>query len=170
MRLDTIAADNANLSAGIVSVLPDRLIRMRDEMNGQPRAAHLEPSGGSQQWCWTHEREVRQCHDEDLDCTGETFTLHDPTGEAAVGHDAASSDHRELQRHMATANRSLDRVARILAKYEPVRTISDRNGIGSCSDCHRYFDGARDNRISSYKGGDPVCAACRARRDRAEVA
>src|SRR4051812_37354837 len=143
---------------------------MRDEMAGQPRAASYDNSGGSHQWCWTHERDVTMCHRVDLDCTGETFTLHDPAGEAAVGDDPASADHREFMRCIQSAQRSADRATRILAKYQPRTEDVERVAVGRCSDCPRYCDGTRGNRLTSYKGGDPVCPACRARLDRRVVA
>lgn len=74
-----------------------------DCLAGQPRAVDYDPSGKSRTpWCWTHERPVSACHRADLLCAGETIESHDPTGEAAVGHDPAAQalkdlDHLERQ-------------------------------------------------------------------------
>lgn len=166
MKVTDIAEDIAELATRIANQLPERLYAMRTEMAGQPRAARYDSGGVSHQWCWTHERDVDQCHRDDLDCTGETFVLHDPTGEAAVGYDKAQIDRDNLERHLCTAHRVLDRVVDILVCYAPARPDIPRAGVGTCCDCHRYFDG-RNGKLSVYKGTDPVCTACRARRDRA---
>lgn len=170
MKLTDIAEASAELMTAISVQLPARLLTMRGEMNGQPRAARYDHDGQSTyMWCWTHEREVRACHRDDLDCTGESFDIHDITGEAAVSHDPASNHHRELGRLLASTYKNLDRITRIMASYplpDERRVDIVRAGIGSCYDCRHYMDGTRGNRLSSYKGGDPVCSSCRARRDR----
>lgn len=166
MRLDTINDDTSELALRIGTVLTERLLAMRDEMIGQPCARDYDRDINSTQWCWVHERNVRACHRDDLGCTGETITAHDPTGEAAVANDPAREHRRLLERHLLAAHNALEQATTILTLYAPARLVIDRAGIGSCTDCHLYFDGQGGKRLSSYKGGDLVCPACRARRDR----
>lgn len=177
MKLTDIADDAAELLTRIASALPERLYAMRDAMAGQPGAQHFEPvrSQATSLWCWTHEREVHRCHAEGDNniCTGETILLADPTGEAAVRFDQARKDRAEIEKHLRAAHRAADRATTILAAYQSARAISDRAGIGECTDCHDYFDGDKGRRITAYgKDGtnDPVCTACRTRRDRRRVA
>jgi hypothetical protein len=145
MLITEIAEDVTELATRITVALPERLHAIRAEMAGQPRAARYDTGGVSHQWCWTHERDVDQCQREDLDCTGETFVLHDPTGEAAtlaaMGADPASRDRRDLERHLRAAQRVLNQATDIMARYSPARPDIPRAGIGTCTDCHRYFDG-----------------------------
>lgn len=172
MRLDDqsnrIAADAVQLDL----ILAARLHSMRDAMAGQPGAQHFEVvrSGRQVLHCWVHERDVAQCQRAGLDCDGESMDVHDPTGEAAIGSNPAGADHRQLSKHLKTVEHHLDAALKLLAKYEPQRVVVDRAGIGTCTDCHRYFDGTKGQRLSTYKStGDPVCPACRARRDRANT-
>lgn len=169
MRLDDLTNRIAADAVQLDMILPARLHAMRDTMTGLPGAQHFEVvrSHRSVLWCWEHEREVARCEKADLDCDGEAIDLGDPTGEHAVTPDPAKADHRQLQRHLVVIAHHLDRALKLLARYEPQRVTIDRAGIGTCTDCHRYHDGTKGKRLSAYKGGDPVCPACRARRDRA---
>lgn len=164
------------IAADAVSVdflLPSRLRAMRDSMAGQPAAQHFEPvrSGHATLHCWVHERDLNECAKAELSCSGEAIDHHDPTGEAAVnaamGGDPAANDHRALQRHLAAAGRELDAALTIMRRYEDAKLTIDRAGIGLCAECRRYCDGRAGSRLSAYRGGDLICAACRARRDRA---
>lgn len=40
--------------------------------------------GRTVMWCWSHETEVSRCHHIGRECSGESLTVSDPTGEAAV--------------------------------------------------------------------------------------
>lgn len=54
------------------------------------------PGQRSTPWCWTHEREVKECHRHTLACTGESITVSDPTGEAALRPDPTERAMSEL--------------------------------------------------------------------------
>lgn len=170
MNLTDISADVCDLATRIDNALPERLHAMRDAMSGQPRAQNYQHDGSSHVWCWWHERDVKLCHAEDLNCTGETIEVHDPTGEAAVTFDPARAHRRELERCLKAAQKSLDRAAGILVLYQDAELTSDRAGIGKCADCGHYCTGERNDRLSAYRGESPICATCRARRDRAQSA
>lgn len=96
------------------------LERIRDSLAGQPRAASYDGAGrgGSRLWCWTHERDLHRCQRDGLDCTGEAIEVTDPTGEAAIGHDPAAVDLRNLGRLAAQLRRDVEAVADIVARYQ----------------------------------------------------
>lgn len=73
----------------VAAVKPRLHEAITDALNGQPRAASIDPSTSSPSWCWTHERPVAACRNQGEMCDGETIRSNDPTGEAAVGHDPA---------------------------------------------------------------------------------
>lgn len=166
LRLDEIYDDALELGLRGRTSLTDTLYAMRDSMAGQPRAAHYDGESSSRQWCWTHSRDVQQCHREDLGCTGETFTLHDPVGEAAVtaaeGGDPATRAHRELIHLVKLYQRTAERIVQLSSEFQPRKhTDYERAGIGYCA-CGKYCDGTSSNRLRV--GQCPACAVRHYRR------
>lgn len=95
-------------------------------------------------WCWTHSRELHQCHrDPDCDhgaCRAESIAANDPTGEAAVRPDRASDHLDELARLADRLRSDGERITKILASYQ--RRPADE----------------RERRDSA--DGDPGCRSC----------
>ncbi len=59
---------------------------------------------------------------------------------------------------------------RVVSITRDITIQNGRAGIGSCTDCHKYLDGTKGNRLSGYKTtGEPVCTGCRSARDRRDV-
>jgi hypothetical protein len=91
-------------------------------------------------WCWTHEQDLTACHHDDLDCGGEQVMTHgDPTGEAAIGHDQAAADGRELRRlieHAITTQARIDTIAdRYPSQPLPPPDIEATPGDDWCTSC-----------------------------------
>lgn len=102
--------------------LPEVLRTMRDSMPGQPGAhvydAVVVGGGRTLVWCWDHEREVRLCHKANEPCMGESVTIADQTGEAAVEDDEVFADHKATQKDIAALAHHADRLVRRFANYK----------------------------------------------------
>lgn len=167
MRLDSALAHTVDNLLKVSPQFARHLLELRDSMAGQPGAQHFEATRSfrAESWCWRHERPLTVCHRADELCTGESIPVNDPTGEAAVSNDPARAEHKELSKLILRMERDSNRLLDMIRARSDARPVSDRGGIGECSDCHRYCDG-RSLRLSAYRGTEPVCPACRGARDR----
>lgn len=153
----------------------DVLARIRDQMTtGLVSGGSGGGDGRSILWCWRHEREVATCHRHDLSCTGETLTVSDPVGEAAVTPDRAAQDLARIERLVDRHLRDADELVRILHGYrlrpptDKERRITDGGEVG-CWSCARlpspHIDG-EPRWEPTYRtidlGGErrPLCSWC----------
>lgn len=66
--------------------------------------------GRSVLWCWVHEREIRQCLRSDLGCSGESVTVSDPTGEAAVTPGRVHLARQQIEADLNTVHGVIERL------------------------------------------------------------
>lgn len=86
---DLIARTNHDLEmllrvAGSLRQALDVAAELAHPLRGTDYDRVVVGGGRSVTWCWQHQREVSRCRRHDLDCCGESVTIGDPTGEAAV--------------------------------------------------------------------------------------
>jgi len=127
--------------------LDERLEMMRNGLAGQPRAAHYDgdviTGGRNVTWCWLHERDVYSCHAARLLCAGESITVADPTGEAAVNGDRVARDRREIDKHVAALDAHAQALDALLSAYTARAATSDErraaaaDGQPGCQSCAR---------------------------------
>lgn len=164
-RLDHQLNDAAERLTRCTYALPDALHSLRDQLV-PIRAANYDPSTQSSlQWCWRHQRDVRECERADQMCTGETFAIHDPTGEAAVTANPARSNLRRIGQLIGAIARFSDELEGRIAATRPAVVSNDRAGIGTCDGCGHYCDGVKDNRLRPV-GDQRMCNRCRMRQVR----
>lgn len=107
-------------------------------------------------WCWAHEQDLTACRADGLTCGGEQVMTHgDPTGEAAIGHDQAAADGRELRRlieHAITTQARIDTIAdRYPSQPLPLPDIEATPGDDWCRAC--WKDGHYCEPVSSKPDG-----------------
>lgn len=121
-----------------------------DAMAGQPGAASYDAIGRSNMksvlWCDEHQQELADCHRQEHTCSrGIPIPVHpDPTGDAAVNHDKARSDERQLRKAIHTLENVADLLESIHGAYatrEPTaaekRATEQDNDKGQCEVCSR---------------------------------
>lgn len=157
----------------------DVLDRIHDQQTtGLVTGSSDHSASRSVMWCWTHSRELHQCHrDDDCDhgaCRAESIAANDPTGEAAVRPDRASAHLDELERLAKRLCADGERIVRILADYQ-LRPATDKErqisqgGETGCWSCARlpnpHIDGEQ-RWEPTYRdvplGGErkPLCSWC----------
>jgi hypothetical protein len=118
--------------------------RMRDAMNGHPKAMATDHVGGRSGtlWCWDHGQELRRCHADEQPCKGESLVgPSDPTGTAAMLTDRAAEDLREIGRNLKTMRNVCDS-ATVRADNYPARPASNLE------------------RAKTARANDPQCESC----------
>ena len=97
------------------------LSRLQDSMNGHPKAACWDNGPKSDEpWCMVHERNVTDCHADDLICFGVPLSgPSDPTGEAGIRSDTAAVDLKNLKRALHRMVNDASLIVNILAAYTP---------------------------------------------------
>ena len=121
-----------------------------DAMSGQPGAATYDAIGRSNMksvlWCDEHQQELADCHRQEHTCSrGIPIPVHpDPTGDAAVNHDKARADERQLRKIVQTLENAADLAEHLHDAYETraptaaeKRATEEDNDKGACEVCHR---------------------------------
>jgi len=79
------------------TTLDASLALIADSLAGHPQAARYDQTERSTRlWCFTHERDHRQCEHDGLTCGGTPVDTTDPTGDAATSPDPAAAAARKI--------------------------------------------------------------------------
>lgn len=115
------------------------LSRLQDSMNGHPKAACWDNGPKSDEpWCMIHERNVVDCHADDLICFGVPLSgPSDPTGEAGIRSDTAAVDLKNLKKALHRMVNDASLIVNILATYTPrPATEHERSRTADQNDPH----------------------------------
>lgn len=171
----------ARMAPALARSAPAVLAMMRDNMTGQPQAAHYGSDGPDDRdprsalWCFDHQCTADQCELPRLaedgtvlsGCAGVKLTgPSDPAGNAALLPDRAAADRAKFARHVERAARELDEALAIASAYPAVAmTPADADETPGDDICRAHWKCRKYAKLIERKGdGTPyykgLCRWC----------